>query len=56
MIFNYTGINKCLKWKSCFLDEEIQGKFGEYLWEIRQTTNEDFSLQEAVRDGAVLSF
>jgi hypothetical protein len=51
MIFNYININ--LKCKCCVLNEEIQGKFGENLWKIRQTTNEDFSLQEA---GAALSF
>jgi hypothetical protein len=54
MIFNY--INISLKCKCCVLNEEIQGKFGENLWKIRQTTNEDFSLQEVIRDGAVLSF
>jgi hypothetical protein len=41
MIFNY--INLSLKCKWCVLNEEIQG---ENLWKIRQTTNEDFSLQE----------
>jgi hypothetical protein len=35
-----------LKCKYCVLNEEIQGKFRENLWKIRQTTNEDFSLQE----------
>jgi hypothetical protein len=54
MVFNY--INISLKCKCCVLNEEIQGKFGENLWKIRQTTNEDFSLQEVLRDGAVLSF
>jgi hypothetical protein len=37
-------------------DEAIQGKFGGNLWKIRQTTNEDFSLQEVFRDGAVILF
>jgi hypothetical protein len=44
MIFNY--INISLKCKCCVLNEEIQGKFRENWWKIRQTTNEDFSLQE----------
>jgi hypothetical protein len=26
------------------------------LWKIRQTTNDDFSLQEVFRDGAVILF
>jgi hypothetical protein len=55
MIFNY--INISLKCKCCVLNEEIQGKFRENLWKIRQTTNEDFSLHAgSIRDGAVLSF
>jgi hypothetical protein len=54
MIFNYT--NTSLKRKCCVLNEEIQGKLGENLWKIRQTTNEDFSLQEVFRDGAVILF
>jgi hypothetical protein len=37
-------------------NEEIQGKFGGNLWKIRQTTNEDFSLQEVFRNGAVTLF
>jgi hypothetical protein len=45
-----------LKCKCCVLNEEIQGKFGGNLWKIRQTTNEDFSLQEVFRDGAVILF
>jgi hypothetical protein len=45
-----------LKCKCCVLTEEIQGKFGGNLWEIRQTSNEDFSLQEVFRDGAVIIF
>jgi hypothetical protein len=36
MIFNY--INISMKCKCCVLNEEIQGKFGENLWKIRQTT------------------
>jgi hypothetical protein len=54
MIFNY--INISLKCKCCVLNEEIQGKFGENIWKIRQTTNEDFSLQEVFRDGAIILF
>jgi hypothetical protein len=42
-------INVSLKCKCCVLNEEIQGKFGENLWKIRQTTNEDFSLQEGIQ-------
>jgi hypothetical protein len=34
----------------------MQGKFRGNLWKIRQTTNEDFSLQEVFRDGAVILF
>jgi hypothetical protein len=45
-----------LKCKCCVLNEEIQGKFGGNLWKIRQTTNEDFGLQEVFRDGAVILF
>jgi hypothetical protein len=45
-----------LKCKCCVLNEEIQGKFRGNLWKIRQTTNEDFSLQEVFRDGAVILF
>jgi hypothetical protein len=45
-----------LNCKCCVLNEEIQGKFGGNLWKIRQTTNEDFSLQEVFRDGAVILF
>jgi hypothetical protein len=45
-----------LKCKCCVLKEEIQGKFGGNLWKIRQTTNEDFGLQEVFRDGAVILF
>jgi hypothetical protein len=48
-------INISLKCKCCVLNEEIQGKFRGNFWKIRQTTNEDFSLQEVFRDGAVLS-
>jgi hypothetical protein len=54
MISNY--INISLKCKCCVLNEEIQGKFGENFWKIRQTTNEDFSLQEVFRDGDVILF
>jgi hypothetical protein len=33
-----------------------KGNLGGNLWKIRQTTNEDFSLREVFRDGAVILF